>query len=152
MIQTIRFAFKSLNGVEPTSTAASHRRLSVRRRHLASAPIASPTHISCVSLRSRTAERIGKANFACAWAEASSCRHMVRTPRTYGVLPRENGLDILANRKRIVRSTCGIRQDTNVVANHTVTAGCTVWWSHPGRCDSGSLCYSHHSQAWRRPW
>src|SRR5437016_12282299 len=101
MIQTIRFAFKSLNGVEPTSTAASHRRLSVRRRHLASAPFASPTHIPCVSLRSRTAERIGKANFACAWAEAKQLPppsgYMVRTPRTYGVLPSEKGLDILAN-------------------------------------------------------
>src|SRR2546430_3477917 len=83
-----------------------------RRRHLASAPFASPTHISCVSLRSRTAERIGRANFACAWAEASNCRRpavtMMRTPTTYDVLPKENlphGLDILANRKGIVRST-----------------------------------------------
>ena len=30
--------------------------------------------------------------------------------------------------------------------------GCAaVWRSHPGHRGSGSLCYSHHSQAWRRP-
>jgi hypothetical protein len=47
-----------VNGVGHTSTVASHRYLSVKRRHLGPG-LASPTPIFCVSPRSRKAEGIG---------------------------------------------------------------------------------------------
>jgi len=46
----------------------------------------------------------------------------------------------------------GIREDTN--PSHHSHCNARIrrrLASHPGRCGSGSLCYSHHSQAWRRP-